>query len=84
MTKEISLKRKRAICLMPIAFILFWSCNCFAITYTESISGDLMYTGTEDSERATYTDVGTLDLGVNLVSGHFLYDSAPPERYDYE
>ncbi|NOX34770.1 MAG: PEP-CTERM sorting domain-containing protein [Deltaproteobacteria bacterium] len=51
--------------MLLFVLILVLVGNSFALTYSESVSGDL------------WADIGTLDLGTNTVSGSFYYDSAP-------
>lgn len=67
-----------------IVLSLFLACNCFAVTYVESISGDLSYTGSDSAGNPTYTDIGILDLGVNTVSGHFFFDGAAIDLFDFD
>lgn len=72
------------IVLMLLVLSMFWSCNCFAATYVESISGDLTWIGNDSAGNGSYTDIGTLDIGVNTVSGHFFYDTMGDDQYDFD
>lgn len=72
---------KKVVLLMFVVLSMIWTCNCFAVTYNESISGDLAFTGHDSSGNVTYTDIGLLDLGVNTVSGHFFFDD---NTYDFD
>ena len=52
--------------------------------YNENLSGDLTWLGNDNAGNGSYTDIGTFDLGVNTISGHFFFDSAANDQYDFD
>nr|WP_320192572.1 PEP-CTERM sorting domain-containing protein [uncultured Desulfobacter sp.] len=70
--------------LIVLVISILGSCNCFAVTYNENVSGDLAWLGNDSAGHGSYTDIGTLDIGANTISGHFFFDSAADDRYDFD